>query len=300
MRQLCRERLASAACGSLGIIAACSSGGVVPARTPVAPVVRASAARPTVRASMVHHRAGSWRYRVQTDAIVTLTGDTTAPAAPLRRVAIYHVSLDTAAGGFRITGQVDSTLLTVGGKVPARPTDTLKPAFSAHLDSTGLTDLSGTAGAPGPCRGGLDPAVASVQGLFIALPSRLTPGASWQDSTSTVTCRGSIPVTSTVHRTYTVVDSASWNGHATIRLNVATTSTLTGSGLASDAGDSISVHGTGTSSGSLMMDPETAMPLSTTVTGQSAVSVINRRTTLAFDQRVTETITLLDYPPAAP
>lgn len=230
-----------------------------------------------------------------------MSGDTSTSAAPLRNVTVYHVTIDTAAGGFRIAGAVDSTALTAGGNVPARTADTSKSTFSAHLDTLGdLTALTATGGAPASCSAGLDPVVAGAQVLFVTLPARLEPGMSWQDSTTTVTCRGSVPVTSVLRRTYTVADSTSLDGQPAVRVDIATASTLAGAGLASAAGDSISVRGSGTATGALVIDAETAMPLSGTISGHSMITVTSRHTTLPFDQRTTSTITLLGYQPGTP
>lgn len=300
-----RQRFAAVRSWSSGFVAlvayACSSGGVAPPRTATPPSPRDSASTAASHEWLVRRDTGRWRYRVQTDARVTLTADTSAPTAPIRSIAIYTITVDRTPDGLRITGTVDSTALSAGGRVPQRTADPTKATFGARLDSVaGLSALTMDSAHVPSCVGGLDPVVADVRSLFFTIPARVHSGATWQDSTTIITCRGSVPVASTVRRSYTAGDTTSWNGRHALRVNIRSESTLEGSGVTSAAGDSIRVRGSGTSSGLLLIDPGTAMPLTTTLTGRASVTVTSRQTSLPFDQKVTEGVTLLDGPPARP
>ena len=91
-RSIMRQRFAAVRNWSSGLVAlvayACSSGGVAPPRTATPPSPRDSASTAASHEWLVRRDTGRWRYRVQTDARVTLTADTTAPTAPIRSIAI--------------------------------------------------------------------------------------------------------------------------------------------------------------------------------------------------------------------
>lgn len=269
---------------------------------PSAPAPVAAKHDSTVRAAArewkLQRGTGSWRYRIEANATVELAGDSGQTSAPIHSTAIYSLAVDTAGGsaGFRITGRVDSMALSAGGRVPRRPADSTASEFTAQLGSTsGLTDVAMGGGERAACAGGVDPFVAAGLALFVAAPANVQQGAVWHDSTSTTTCRGNVAVVSKLQRTFELADTAMWNGQSVLRVNVTATSAIAGQGLASAAGDSISVSGTGTSSGTLLIDPTSLMPVSSTTKSESAVTVHSRQTTLPFKQQVTETATLLEH-----
>lgn len=268
-----------------------------PPAPPPAPVKRDSVAPPPVREWAVHRATGTWRFKVESNATVVLASDSTSPAAPIHSVAIYSLSVDSAdASGYRIAGRVDSAILSTGGRVPARPVDSTAPEFSAQIDSlSGLTNVAMNGGDRPTCAGGVTPFVAGGLTLFVTVPSRLQQGAVWHDSTTTTTCRGNVAVVSKLNRAFQFSDTTTWNGESVLRVKVTATSTIEGQGLASAAGDSIWVSGNGTSSGTLLLDPTSMMPVSSTMTGNSDVTVRSRQTTLPFKQQVADTATMLDH-----
>jgi len=271
-----------------------------PAPVPVA-AKRDSATRPPAREWTTRRGTGTWRYRVETSATVVLTGD--SASAPIHSLAIYSLTIDTSGAGtgttYRVAGRVDSSALATGGQVPPRPVDSTAAAFSAELDSAaGLTNVAMSGGQQSPCAGGVSPLVAAGLTLFVSAPSRLQQGAIWHDSTATTTCRGNVAVISKLQRTFELADTATWNAQMVLRLNVTGTSTFSGQGLASAAGDSIAISGTGTSSGTLLLDPTSMMPVSSTMTGNSVVTVRTRQATLPFKQSLTETVTMIEHRPS--
>lgn len=261
------------------------------------PAKRDSAAPPPARVWTIHRATGTWRYKVESNATVVLASDSSSPAAPIHSMAIYSLSIDSANGaGYRIAGRVDSSMLSAGGRVPARPADSTVLAFSAQIDSSsGLTNVAMSGGERPTCAGGISPFAAAGLTLFVMVPSRLQQGAVWHDSTTTTTCRGTVAVVSKLDRTFQLADTTMWNGQSVLRVNLTATSTIEGQGLASAAGDSIWVSGTGTSSGTLLLDPSSMMLVSSTLAGNSDVTVRSRQTTLPFKQQVADTATMLDH-----
>ena len=291
--------MALAGVGGALLCMACSTPPNVakPAAPPPTPVKRDSVAPPPAREWAVHRATGTWRFKVESNATVVLASDSTSPAAPIHSMAIYSLSIDSAgASGYRIAGRVDSAILSTGGRVPARPVDSTAAEFSAHVDSlSGLTSVAMKGGDRPTCAGGITPFVAAGLTLFVTVPSRLQQGAVWHDSTTTTTCRGTVAVVSKLNRAFQFSDTTTWNGQSVLRVNVTATSTIEGLGLASAAGDSIWVSGTGTSSGTLLLDPTSMMPVSSMMTGTSDVTVRSRQTTLPFKQQVADTVTMLDH-----
>jgi len=291
--------MALAGVGGALLCIACSTPPNVakPAAPPPTPVKRDSVAPPPAREWAVHRATGTWRFKVESNATVVLASDSTSPAAPIHSMAIYSLSIDSAgASGYRIAGRVDSAILSTGGRVPARPVDSTAAEFSAHVDSlSGLTSVAMKGGDRPTCAGGITPFVAAGLTLFVTVPSRLQQGAVWHDSTTTTTCRGTVAVVSKLNRAFQFSDTTTWNGQSVLRVNVTATSTIEGLGLASAAGDSIWVSGTGTSSGTLLLDPTSMMPVSSMMTGTSDVTVRSRQTTLPFKQQVADTVTMLDH-----
>ena len=291
--------MALAGVGGALLCIACSTPPNVakPAAPPPTPVKRDSVAPPPAREWAVHRATGTWRFKVESNATVVLASDSTSPAAPIHSMAIYSLSIDSAgASGYRIAGRVDSAILSTGGRVPARPVDSTASEFSAHVDSlSGLTSVAMKGGDRPTCAGGITPFVAAGLTLFVTVPSRLQQGAVWHDSTTTTTCRGTVAVVSKLNRAFQFSDTTTWNGQSVLRVNVTATSTIEGLGLASAAGDSIWVSGTGTSSGTLLLDPTSMMPVSSMMTGTSDVTVRSRQTTLPFKQQVADTVTMLDH-----
>ena len=291
--------MALAGVGGALLCIACSTPPNVakPAAPPPTPVKRDSVAPPPAREWAVHRATGTWRFKVESNATVVLASDSTSPAAPIHSMAIYSLSIDSAgASGYRIAGRVDSAILSTGGRVPARPVDSTASEFSAHVDSlSGLTSVAMKGGDRPTCAGGITPFVAAGLTLFVTVPSRLQQGAVWHDSTTTTTCRGTVAVVSKLNRAFQFSDTTTWNGQSVLRVNVTATSTIEGLGLASAAGDSIWVSGTGTSSGTLLLDPTSMMPVSSIMTGTSDVTVRSRQTTLPFKQQVADTVTMLDH-----
>lgn len=283
------------------VCAACSTtpnAGRPPAPAP--PPVTAkhdSIVRATTRHWELHRGTGTWRYRIASNATVVLAGDSTAPSAPIHTAAIYSLDLDPVAvgSGLRIAGRVDSLVMTTGGRVPSRLADSTT-AFTAQYDSSsGLTNVATGAGERPTCAGGVNPVVAAGLALFVSAPANVEKGTVWHDSTSSTTCRGNVAIVSKLLRTFELVDTATWNGESVLHVNVTAASSIAGQGLASAAGDSISVAGTGTSSGILLIDPTSLMPVSWTTTSTATVTVHSRQTTLPFQQQVTETVTLLEH-----
>ncbi|MBX6331997.1 MAG: hypothetical protein IRY91_09125 [Gemmatimonadaceae bacterium] len=268
----------------------CSSGTTPHTPAPPAPM-RDSAAVSTPESWTPRLAPGSWHYHVVTEASVALTTDSSTTRVPVRTSTFYTIRLESDSAGLALRGSVDSATVSADKTIPEQPDTTQRTStFTAHIGADGaVTDLQGSDSTQ--CVQGLDPRVAAVRALLIHTPATLTPNATWSDSTSVVTCRGTTPIRTTTTYTYEVKGLTSWQG--TPALEIARTGTIT---LASEAGlataSAITITGTGNSTTTLLVDPATAMILHATGESHASLTVATARSKLPFRQDVTETITL--------
>jgi hypothetical protein len=264
----------------------------------------AAAATPAVARWVPRREAGTWRYELRTEATVGLTSDSAAQHVPVASTTLYTITVTPAGDRFRLAGQVDSTAVQAGSRVPPpQHPDSTRPAFRAELLPDGtLAALQSTT--PAPCAGGTEPVVAAVQSLFVRLPTTLAVGATWQDTVATVTCRGDLPITSTAVRRYRLVGPTTWNGRPALEVERTGTMALasptdtskdtstTSTSAAGTNTNRMSVTGTGTSTTTLQIDPATGLLLSSRGEHHATLTVTAGRSTLPFQQDAIETITL--------
>jgi hypothetical protein len=268
----------------------CASGTTPHTPTPPAPG-RDSAATNEPESWAPRLAPGSWHYQVVTDASVVLTADSSTTQVPVRTSSFYTIHLETDSSGLVLTGSVDSGTVSADKTIPQQP-DTAHQAstFTARIGADGaLTDLHGSDSTQ--CVQGLDPRVAAVRALLIHTPATLTPNTTWADSTSVLTCRGTVPIRTTTTYTYEVKSLTNWQGAPA--LEIARTGMIA---LASEAGlataSAITITGTGSSTTTLLVDPATGMIVHATGESHTSLTVATTRSKLPFRQDVTETITL--------
>lgn len=249
----------STALVALGIAGtlACSSPGTVPARPGPAPVPEATPTRPTGRWSL-QREAGSARYEIRSVATIELAGDS-VPGDSLSTAMIVSLAVADSGATLSVAGTIDSLGIARGTRITTQ--DSMPPlpiVLHGVLDRQGgvLQLGSPAATADSLCRAAVDPLVAVTRDLFVRLPQRLTSGTTWQDSTQATSCRGRLPVTTTTLATYTVLGEQVVAGRALLAIARSTTLSLAGGG--EQHGRSATVQGTGSGSGTLLVDPETA------------------------------------------
>jgi hypothetical protein len=106
-----------------------------------------------------------------------------------------------------------------------------------------------------------------------------------------VTCRGEVPLTSSLVREYRVAGPTTWSEVPALQIERRTTTSLQGTG--SQGGQTISVSGTGSSVTTLYIDRATAVLLGASGESHSTLTVTTRRTSLPFRQDTRDQITLL-------
>ena len=238
------------------------------------------------------YTAGRYRYVLRNDATIETLASNTMDSVSSRAYLTYDLTPE--GDGMLITGTIDSFTVNAGDSIPLPLHDMSFPiAFDGRMDRSGRIqefsspDTSSCGSAAGALLG-------IARELLIAVPSELTIGLEWRDSTSTTSCRGDIPMTVTTtrhHRLEELIDSA-----GIPLLRIARQTDVVMSGMGTRPVQATTVSGTGSGSMELLIEP---------TTGTFRHAVGESLTTLTFDaasrretflQRVRLTIELLEKP----
>lgn len=275
-------------------VAACATGGGAPPPPPPAARPRPdtmAAAHPAMRWTPVR-TTGAWSYQVTTDAAISLAGDSTGQQVPVHTGATYTVALTGAAPSLTLTGMIDSVTVRRGGRIPAAPEHRVPFAtFHGTVSADGdVQELVSDSADTTTCPGGVDPLVGAVRGLFVRTPATLAPGAAWEDTVTTTTCREHVPVATTIVRDYRVDGLVFWQGAPALRL--LRTSTLVMQSAPADSAR-LALSGTGSGSATLLLDPVTGLLLESQGSSHASITVLTVGASLAFTQQATESVTRL-------
>jgi hypothetical protein len=174
----------------------------VPSRAPGTPPPAAepsSAGIPEAGPWHFTYAYGSHRFEVRNDAIIEATESGIIDSVTSLTYISY--TLRPRDDEVLVTGSIDSFVVTPADSITAAGRPMAFPIyFSARMDDTGhirefsSPDTSSCGSAAGALLG-------IARDLLVAVPSSLLPGSEWEDSTSSVACRGDIPITvATVRR----------------------------------------------------------------------------------------------------
>jgi hypothetical protein len=133
--------------------------------------------------------------------------------------------------------------------------------------------------------------------LLTALPVPLIPAAEWTDSTTTVTCRGALPLIARSvrqSRASWVSVPGDWSRRAgDVAFEIARTTTTTISGQGRAAGRQVDLSGAGQGSSLLYVDPELGVLLGGTGNGSTKIVVDAGSQRQEFIQTVHQQVRLL-------
>jgi hypothetical protein len=139
--------------------------------------------------------------------------------------------------------------------------------------------------------------VSAGRELLTALPVPLTPAAEWTDSTTTVTCRGALPLVARSvrqSRASWVSVPADWSRHqGDVAYEIARTTTTTISGQGRAAGRQVDLSGGGQGSSVLYVDSELGVLLGGTGNGSTKIVVDAGTQRQEFIQTVHQQMRLL-------
>ena len=288
----------------IALLAACGSGASTPSPAPrpipaAPPVVTPPAApAPAVPAPPPHlfaYAPGIYRYEVKTDAVISSQSDSSADSVSTRALISYRITPGDS-GRIAIEGTVDTFTVTSSRAGSAPPPATTVPfAFTAYPDgrlvATSAIDSTAVCATP------VSAIVTAGRELLTALPVPLAPAAEWSDSTTTVTCRGALPLIARSVRqskaSWAQVP-ADWSRHAgDVAFEVARTTTTTISGQGRAAGRQVDLGGQGQGSSLLYVDPDLGILLGGTGNSSTTIVVDAGSQRQEFIQTVHQQIRLL-------
>lgn len=252
--------------------AACAPAAPAPTPVPQRPPASVSPAIPPVtRPPLGSTRGGAWSfsyapgtytYSVVTEAVVAPASDTMQ-----KRVA------PTPPERATITVGADGTVQVIS------PT----PAASGACDASAA-------------------AITRAQQMITTLPPHITGGESWSDSTTTDGCRGSIPATSHVAHTYTVLGDTTLAPVLTgatvpvTALHVHRDDVIAATGEGAEGQHRVLVSATGTGSSELYFDVATGRFLGSDGVQNSTVDINTSGRVTRFVQRVAQHVALTGSP----
>jgi len=285
------------ACGSTGSSAPSPAPRPVPAPPPTV-VAPPAAAAPDVSPPAPHpfaYAAGTYRYEVRTDAVITAEGDPRVDSVSTRALVTYRVARGDS-GTITVDGTVDTFTVTSSRVGAVAPASTAVPfTISAFLD--GRLQTAPVVDSAAVCATPVSPVVALGRDLLTALPVPLVPAVEWTDSTTTITCRGALPLVAhsvRQSRASWVTVPADWSRHqGDVAFEIARTTTTTISGQGRAAGRQVDVSGKGQGTNMLYVDPEIGILLGGVGTSSARIVVDAGSQRQEFVQTVRQQVRLL-------
>lgn len=253
----------------------------------------AAPAAPTLTATRWEFRyaPGRYRYLVRTAATVTTPADSASGGTPLGQSALYTVRLVPTGTGLTATITADSLAAEAGGAgADAAGADTAGASLEALMSLTGqLAILPEAAGDSCDATGGL--LAARARTLIVPLPTVITLGERWRDSTRTSICAGGVPLAVSAVQDYRVAGVERFQGAPALRLERSDTLAYGGGGV--QAGRPVTVTGAGIGRAVYFLDPRRGILLGGTSESRTRFTV----TTFAggstvFEQQATQEVLL--------
>ena len=285
-----------------------------PRPVPAAPTPAAQPAEETLPLeSTFSYGSGAFRYEVLTESAITQSGDSTPTEATVRTTLFVTVQTASLAGdSLSVSVTLDSafaerdSLIPAPERLPSAADSVILALDSVAAPATpSLTTTIGAQGIPldgfpssgSECvpedRGEL---LAIARDLLVEVPHTLRVGTTWADTTTVAICRGGVPVTSGVVRSYEVLDPRrAEDGTPLTRLARTTAFSLAGT-RTTEYGQVIALSGSGESRSVIELDAALGIVRSVGLDGTSDVTVTYGRTTTPFRQRVVQSARLIPEP----
>lgn len=132
---------------------------------------------------------------------------------------------------------------------------------------------------------------ARVAMLFPRVPPHVTRGLTWMDSLSVSGCRGPVPATTSVVRSYTALGEAPFAGMTT--LHVRRSDSVAGKGEGSEGQHRVFVSASGAGTTDLYLEPTSGRFIGATGDQRMSLEVTTSGRTTRFVQRVADTVALV-------
>ncbi|HUF26706.1 MAG TPA: hypothetical protein VMM18_06970 [Gemmatimonadaceae bacterium] len=231
---------------------------------------------------------GTHRFELQTEAVVEAL--TASVVDTITSVIVLAYDIRSMSDGFRVDGRVESFGVSgVTGEMNAG-VDQLPIEFSMAIDSLGrLSEFSSpdtsTCGSPSAAL------LASARELLVLPPHTLDLTTTWTDSTSSIVCRGDIPIVTEARREHRVSGTVALRDRRAVRM--LRRSTVTISGASTRPTQVVRVTGSGTADAEFFLDPVSGRFLGGTSRSTADISFDAASRREHFRQHVRQTITPL-------
>jgi hypothetical protein len=152
-------------------------------------------------------------------------------------------SLASDSTMFRVLVTADSFVTTSQGRIGTSAAPKLPIEVEAMLSDSGLT-IPLTAGDT-TCNPTASIIAADLSGLLPKLPSTLSSGLRWQDSTQTHGCQGGVATNSRSVRSFNAVGEVTYGGQSAIQIEATDSITAEGQGIQLQHQIALTANGTG-------------------------------------------------------
>ena len=206
--------------------------------------------------------------------VITQLEASTTRRDSLSTRAHYSVSTTRSADTLLLTGSITEFFVERDKVDIERGAISTPFAFTAKLSSHNfITQISSANQTQDPtnCENPAQTALTVLQRNLFLLPLQLTTAQTWSDSISSVTCSGTLPVTHTVIRTFTVVGPAEVDGNPAIFITEKERTFSKGEG--SQEQHRILIEGEGLTIGNLYLDPVSGILLTSNSTNRTTLSI---------------------------
>lgn len=269
---------------------ACASGGTTitsPPRT-VRPPASTTASAPTATASWSpRYIPGTFQYEIRTEATIRLDTDTARQERPVEQTLLYTVQLAPQGQLLRITGVVDSLATQAQQTVPSPDSVAFRNPW--HGLVTALGRVSPIQPDTGVCRPDKQIPLQPIHEILISHPEKLTAGDQWKDTTTTLTCRGDVAVSTTSINSYRI--DGPENHHGTPALRVTRSSEVSIRGSGRESGRSVSLAGGGGGTTTIYLDQTNGMVINSSGETRSVITIRTLTGEIPFRQQVRQEVT---------
>ena len=233
-------------------------------------------------------------YVSSTTTFLELTSDGTSIRDSIFTLIDFTISTTADPDSPKLAGTISKYFIQAGNRIEQPDLSLVLPlSFVGHfengrllLDSAGKEQVTNPARCTNSTRGVLT----SIQRNFIVPPAILTTGLSWTDSLTVPACSGSIPLTLSIRRAYTVAGEINRDGHRVLLIQRTEETVAAGEGAQGQHRVTLNSRGSGLTS--LYFDYTTGDLVSLQGEQRSHVEVTSSGRVQRFTQLVHEKIAL--------
>ena len=204
----------------------------------------------------------------------------------------YSLKLQRASDGIEVSGNVSA--FQIKEEQPALSSASFSLAtpfiFNGQLTNHNLSlrPFKGSQSLPGDaCLDSTETVLSIVNKDLVIFPEKLSIGLTWQDSTTSTACSGSIPVVVSTISDFQVTGAVTLDGIDALTVNRTERFSIVGEG--SQGQHQIGINGTGTGKGQALIDRSTGSLLSLTTINQTELSIKSSGRIQSFIQTSEET-----------